>query len=82
MNSVENLMKQFNERFSQSPKQERYYWCRSHAKRICKGLGKYHDLYVQTNTFLLADVFENFQNMCLKIYQLDPACLFTATGLA
>ena len=33
---------------------------------------EYHDFYVQRET-LLADVFENFQNMCLKIYELDPA---------
>ena len=33
---------------------------------------EYHDFYVQGET-LLADVFENFQNMCLKIYELDPA---------
>ena len=36
-------------------------------------LGKYHDKYVQKDTLLLADVFENFQNMCLGIYELDPA---------
>ena len=33
---------------------------------------EYHDFYVQGET-LLADVFENFQNMCLKIYEFDPA---------
>ena len=30
-------------------------------------------MYVQSNTLLLADVFENFRNMCLKTYELDPA---------
>ena len=30
--------------------------------------GDYHDLYVQSDTLLLADVFENFRNMCLDIY--------------
>ena len=43
-----------------------------HAKRICKhfeikNLGEYHDLYLQTHTILLANVFENFRNICLKI---------------
>ena len=38
----------------------------AHAKRVCKDfetkhLGKYHDLYVQSNTLLLAKVFENFR---------------------
>ena len=37
----------------------------THAKRVCKdlerhNLGKYHDLYVQINTLLLADIFDNF----------------------
>ena len=36
-------------------------------------LGNYYDLYVQSDTLLLADVFENFREMCLKEYELDPA---------
>ena len=52
------------------------------AKRVCKqseikSLGEYHDLYVQSDTLLLPDVFENFINMCLEIYELDPAKLVT-----
>ena len=31
---------------------------------------------------LLTDVFENFRNMCLEIYELDPAKLISAPGLA
>ena len=38
-----------------------------------KKIGKYHVLYFESNLLLLADVFENFQNMCLEIYELDPA---------
>ena len=49
----------------------------AHAKRVCKDfeikhLGEYHDLYVQSDTLLLGDVFENFRNMCINIYELDP----------
>ena len=44
-------------------------------------LGDYHDLYVQSDT-LLADVFENFRNMCIKEYELDPAHFLSLPGLA
>ena len=45
-------------------------------------LGDYHDLYVQSNTLFLADVFENFRDMCLKEYELDPAHFLSLPGLA
>ena len=41
-----------------------------------KSLDEYQDLYVQCDTFLLADVFENFRNKCIEIYKLDPAHFF------
>ena len=47
-----------------------------------KNLGEYHDLYVQSDTLLLADVFENFRKMCIKVYELDPAHFLSAPGLA
>ena len=45
-------------------------------------LGHYHDLYVQSDTLLLADVFENFRNNCIEIYELDPAHFLSAPELA
>ena len=39
-----------------------------------------HDLYLQRDTWLLADVFENFKNMCMEIYELDPAKFISARG--
>ena len=47
-----------------------------------KNLGEYHDLYVQSDTLLLADVFENFRNTCLKVYELDPGHFLSLPGLA
>ena len=47
-----------------------------------KNLGEYHDLYVQSDTILLADVFESFRNLCLNTYILDPAYFLSLPGLA
>ena len=47
-----------------------------------KNLGKYHDLYIQSDTLFLVDVFENFRNTCLKVYELDPAHFLSLPGLA
>ena len=47
-----------------------------------KYLGEYHDLYVQSDTLLLADVFEDFRNTCLKVYELDHAHFLSSPGLA
>lgn len=45
-------------------------------------LGLYHDLYMETDLHLLADVFENFRSLCLEMYGLDAAHFYTASGLA
>ena len=45
-------------------------------------LGDYHDLYVQRDTLLLADALENFRDMCLKEYEIDPAHFLSLPGLA
>ena len=57
------------------------------AKRVCKdfeikNMGEYHDLYVQSNALLLADVFEGFKNISLKTYGLDPPHFLSAPELA
>ena len=56
-------------------------------KKICKefkikNLGGYHDLYVKSDTLLLADVFQNFRNKCIEIYELDPAHFLSAPEIA
>ena len=45
-------------------------------------LGEYHDLYVQSDTLLFADVFENFRDNCINIYEFDPPHFVSAPGLA
>lgn len=58
-----------------------------HAKAVwdrfnIQTLGEYHDFYVKLDVLLLADVFQNFRNLCLKFYRLDPCHMYTAAGLA
>ena len=47
-----------------------------------RNLVEYHDLYVQTDTLLHADVFEKFRETCIKIYGLDPSHFLSAPELA
>ena len=59
----------------------------AHAQKVwdalnIKNLGEYHDLYVRSDTTLLADVFESFRDKCLEIYERGPAHFLSAPGLA
>ena len=47
-----------------------------------KKLGGYHDLYVQSDTLLLADLFEIFRNKCIVMYELDSAHFFICTQIS
>ena len=58
-----------------------------HAQKVCeifkiKNLGEYHDLYVQSDTILLADIFESFRYKYLEIYKLDSVHFLSAPGLS
>ena len=58
----------------------------THAQNVwshfnCKTMRDYHDLYLKSDVLLLADVFENFRDLCLENYKLDPAYYYTAPGL-
>ena len=59
----------------------------AHANNVFKkfninNLGEYHDLYVRSDTLLLADIFDNFRQSCLENYELDPAHFFSLPGVA
>ena len=58
----------------------------AHAQKVwkvfkIKNLSEYHDLYVQSDALLLADVFENFRDKCIEKYELDPADFLSTPGL-
>ena len=58
-----------------------------HAIRVwkefeMKNMEEFHDLYLNTDVLLLADVFKNFRKVCGRYYELDPAHYFTTPGLA
>ena len=46
-----------------------------------KRLGEYHELYVQSDTLLFADVFKTFRYMCIKIYELESPKFLSALEL-
>ena len=59
----------------------------NHEKRVytdleIKTFGEYHDLYLKSDTLLLADIFENFRKMYLIIYELDLVKFLSVPGLA
>jgi len=48
----------------------------------CNTLGQYSDVYLKVDVMLLVDIFENFRELCLKTYGLDPNYYFTAPGMS
>ena len=58
-----------------------------HAQNVCRELklknqSDYYDLYIESDTLLFVDVFENFRNKCIIMYKFDPAHILFAIGLA
>ena len=48
----------------------------------CKTMGDYHDLYLQFDVLILAEVFEKFRKTSKEYYNLDPAHYFSCPGFA
>ena len=42
----------------------------------------YLELYNMSDVLILADIFENFRNICVSNYDLDPAWYYMSPGLA
>ena len=58
-----------------------------HAQNVwkvfgCKTMRDYHDMYLMSDVLMLADVFENFRQMSLEVYKLDPVHYYSLPGLA
>ena len=58
-----------------------------HAKSVFNilnmtNLGDYHDLYVQSDTLLLSDIFEEFTKTCINQYGLEPCYFVSAPRLS
>ena len=73
--------------YSELNKEDITYEDYTHAQKVwkvfkIKNLCEYHDLYVQSDTLLLADAFENFKDRCINTSKLDPAHFLPAPGLA
>ena len=59
----------------------------NHAREVwrvfdCQTLKDYHDLYMELDTHLLADIFERFRSDSMKHYKIDPAHFCTAPALS
>ena len=59
----------------------------AHAQKVweafeCKTLRDYHNLYLESDVAILEDIFEDFRDICMGNYGLDPAHYFTSPGLA
>ena len=55
-------------------------------KIVCKNFeiknsSEYHNLHLKSDILRLPDVFENFRNICLSIYELDPVKFLSIPGL-
>lgn len=73
----------YNHLNNQSISDEEYEFAKSIWKEFdIKNMLEYTHIYLKTDILLLADVFENFRNISLNLYGLDPAHYFTTAMLS
>ena len=72
----------YNELILENISDEDYSLAQKVFNEYCTNMGDCNDLYVQTDTLLLADVFEKFRKNCIEIYGLHPSYFYSAPGLA
>ena len=86
------------QKFSETPLQNKEFYSNltmenitdadfKHAKRVWEDFGvqnpgEYHDLYIQSNTLLLVDVFDSFHSKRIETYELYPAYFLLAPVVA
>ena len=61
-------------------KKDHQHTCKVWNEFGLKNMGDYHDLYLEIDVILLANIFESFRKVCLDNYGLDPAHFYTAPG--
>ena len=59
-----------------------YFHVQKVFEEFCTDIDDYHDLHVQTDTLLLADVFEKFRDIFIEMYGLDPSHFLSASRIA
>ena len=78
--SIENF---YSELTHEDISDEDYNHAKNDRKEFkCKTMGDYHDLYLNSDVLILADVFENFRKTGKEDYNLDPAHYFSCPGFA
>lgn len=74
----------FNSTLTETGIEEKDFDCANNvwSQFNCQILGDYSDLYLKVDVLLLADVFENFCDICVSTYNLDLAHYYTAPGFS
>ena len=72
----------YSELFLEDISDRDYSYAQKVFNEYCTCIGDYHDLHVQTDTFLLADVIEKFRDKCIEIYEFGTSYFYSAPGLA